>query len=174
MIIGKTPNSLKTIVQALSKILDIVSNAGFSIGVRIVIDAGTEMEEFNRIVGFGSLVLETPLKYNHGPGALVNVAAEATTGATATLDAAGFLAVTSLCCPVEMEAFFNRLLASLGYHVCSKAHVQGLMHWFHCVPHMDFQYVLDVIHNGNPCKYWAKDGETCPALSPECEGKWCR
>jgi len=92
----------------------------------------------------------------------------------ATLDAAGFKEVTARCCPNEVETFFNRLLDSMGYVVCSKRHVQGLMHWFTCVPDMDFQYVLDVIENGNPCKYWAPKGDVCPALSPECQGHWCR
>jgi hypothetical protein len=95
-------------------------------------------------------------------------------GADASLDAAGFKAVTSHCCPEETEAFFNRLLEKNGLQVCSKAHVQGLMHWFSCVPDMDFQYMLDIIANGNPCKYWAAIGATCAKLSPECEGKWCR
>jgi len=96
------------------------------------------------------------------------------TGATASLDAAGFRAVTSLCCPPEMEAFFDRLLNSMGLEVCSKPHVQGLMHWFSCVPDMDFQYMLDVIQNGNPCKYWTSTGTTCPAISDTCAGKFCR
>jgi len=52
-------------------------------------------------------------------------------------------------------------------------HLQGLMHWFSCVPDMDFQYVIDVILNGNPCKYWAPSGETCPALSAQCAGTYC-
>lgn len=99
-------------------------------------------------------------------------------GITASLNAAGFKAVTSLCCPAAMEQFFNRLLASLGLVGCSKPHIQGLMHWFHCVPNMDFQYVLDVIENGNPCKYWARrdplGSDTCPQLSPQCIGHWCR
>jgi hypothetical protein len=73
-----------------------------------------------------------------------------------------------------MEVFFNRLLDKMGYSVCSKQHVQGLMHWFTCVPDMDFQYMIDVIENGNPCKYWSPKGQTCPALSPECAGSWCR
>jgi hypothetical protein len=98
----------------------------------------------------------------------------ATSGATASLDAAGFKDTTSLCCPMETEQFFNRLLESKGFDVCSKPHVQGLMHWFSCVPDMDFQYVLDVINEGNPCKYWAPKGTTCPALSAKCDVKWCR
>lgn len=90
------------------------------------------------------------------------------------LDANGFKEVTSLCCPYKMEAFFNRLLDSKGFFVCSKPHVQGLMHWFACVPDMDFQYVLDVIANGNPCKYWSAKSSTCPILSPECAGHNCQ
>lgn len=100
--------------------------------------------------------------------------APAVDGASASLDAAGFKAVTTLCCPPEMEVFFERLLTSMGLDICSKPHVQGLMHWFSCVPDMDFQYLLDVINNGNPCKYWTASGSTCPALSAECEGTWCR
>lgn len=95
-------------------------------------------------------------------------------GATASLDAAGFKAVTSLCCPTETETFFNRVLGQKDHMVCSKPHVQGLMHWFTCVPDMDFQYMLDVIANGNPCKYWSPKGTECPALSSSCQGEWCR
>jgi len=101
-------------------------------------------------------------------------AAPTMTGTTATLDASGFKQITSLCCPPEMEAFFNRLLASEGFDVCSKPHVQGLMHWFTCVPDMRFQYMTDVVANGNPCKYWTKTGTTCPAVSDQCAGKFCR
>lgn len=93
---------------------------------------------------------------------------------TASLDAAGFKLVTSLCCPTDMETFFNRLLAARNLQVCSKPHIQGLMHWFSCVPDMDFNFLIDIINNGNPCTYWAAIGSTCPALSPECQGKWCR
>jgi hypothetical protein len=95
-------------------------------------------------------------------------------GEDAPLDASGFKAVTSLCCPAEMETFFGRLLASMGLEVCSKPHVQGLMHWFSCVPDMDFQFLIDIINNGNPCLYWASSQASCPVLSAQCEGKWCR
>jgi len=100
--------------------------------------------------------------------------APTSTGAVASLDAPGFKETTELCCPPEMELFFNRLLDSMGLDVCSKPHIQGLMHWFACVPDMDFQYMIDVINNGNPCKYWGPKGETCPALSPACTGTYCR
>lgn len=96
------------------------------------------------------------------------------TGATASLDAKGFKSVTSLCCPAETEQFFNRLLEKMGLVVCSKPHVQGLMHWFSCVPDLNFKYMVDVINNGNPCKYWTLKGTTCPTLSTKCRGQWCR
>jgi len=99
-------------------------------------------------------------------------------GKFAALDARGFLDVTSACCPEQMESFFNRLLDSLGHRACSNAHIQGLMHWFACVPNMDFNYLSEVIANGNqgpqdPCKYWAPKGQACPVLSPKCAGCRC-
>jgi len=101
-------------------------------------------------------------------------APSAASGALVSLDAKGFKEVTSLCCPPEMEVFFNRLLDSLDLDVCSIPHIQGLMHWFSCVPDMDFQYMLDVINKGNPCKYWTPRGDACPSLSPKCAGQYCR
>merc|ERR1711871_1556599 len=44
---------------------------GFEIGREVVIDQGHPTEEVNIIAGFGSLLLATPLKYPHGPGASV-------------------------------------------------------------------------------------------------------
>merc|ERR1719174_320540 len=101
-------------------------------------------------------------------------APSAASGALVSLDAKGFKEATSLCCPAEMEVFFNRLLDSLDLDVCSIPHIQGLMHWFSCVPDMDFQYVLDIISGGNPCKYWTPRGDDCPSLSPKCAGQYCR
>jgi len=95
-------------------------------------------------------------------------------GATAPLNASGFRDVTSLCCPWQVEVFFTRLLDSLGQDLCSKPHVQGLMHWFSCVPDMDFNFMIDVINIGSPCKYWAAKGATCPTLTPKCNRTYCR
>mmetsp|Transcript_162617 Transcript_162617/g.312238 ORF Transcript_162617/g.312238 Transcript_162617/m.312238 type:complete len:207 (-) Transcript_162617:103-723(-) len=85
---------------------------------------------------------------------------------TASLDATGFLVVTSTCCAWKTEVFFTRLLESMDYRICSEPHFQGLMHWFTCVPAMDYQYLLDIIANGNEhgCKFWAKNGDACPAI----------
>lgn len=113
-------------------------------------------------------------KYTAYEKKAILVQAAGVDGASASLDAAGFKTVTSLCCPPEMEVFFGRLLASMSLDSCSKPHIQGLMHWFSCVPDMDFQYMIDVINNGNPCKYWTAAGAACPVLSAECEGTWCR
>lgn len=157
-----------------TKEFHVESNVGFEIGDVIAISSGAPFEEFNKIeiVSFGSLILESLLKFDHDAGASVEVASIA--GAVATLDGNGFKAVTALCCPSETEQFFNRLLDKMGLDVCSKPHVQGSMHWFTCVPDMDFQYVMNTIMYGNPCKYWTRKGTTCPVLSPTCAGNWCR
>jgi len=181
-----------------STILPVASQEGFAIDQEVVLDEGGPNEEYDRISGFGSLIFQYPLQYDHGPGAVIKAVRDEedyiddaeeegnlvfdesgnpvmdASGATASLDAAGFFAVTSLCCPWQMEVFFNRLLDKMGLYGCSKPHIQGLMHWFHCVPDMDFQYIIDVINNGNPCKFWHVKGQECPVLSPACQGRWCR
>lgn len=171
---SKAPNSLKEGATKGATELHVVNNNPFNIGQEIVIDQGTAIEEYNEIVGFGSLLLKTPLMYDHGVGALITPTGA---GAASPLSAAGFKQVTALCCPPEMEVFFMRLLDSMGLQGCSQPHIQGLMHWFTCVPDMGFPYIIDVINN-HPCKYWAKKGEMCEAhmasLSAECVGNWCR
>jgi len=44
----------------------------FSEGDSIVIDPGTEIEETNQILSFGSLVLKDPLQYDHGADAIIS------------------------------------------------------------------------------------------------------
>jgi hypothetical protein len=90
------------------------------------------------------------------------------------VDEHGFKYATSLCNPMWMEKFFTCMLGCAGYDGCSQPHIQGLVHWFTCVPAMDFQYVLDTIYNGRPCKVWTKKGSRCPSLTPECGGHYCR
>jgi len=41
------------------------------VGTRVVIDAGTAMEEDNEVKAFGSIILMRPLKFDHGAGASV-------------------------------------------------------------------------------------------------------
>merc|ERR1719506_3577306 len=38
---------------------------GFKVGQKIIIDEGTDAEEVNGVSGFGSLMLELPLKFGH-------------------------------------------------------------------------------------------------------------
>lgn len=45
----------------------------FEIGYKVVIDKDTEIEEHNEIVGFGSLLLKTPLIYDHQVGASIDL-----------------------------------------------------------------------------------------------------
>lgn len=54
-----------------SQQLQVGSQAGFEIGKEVVIDQGHMTEEVSVIAGFGSLILATPLKFPHGPGATV-------------------------------------------------------------------------------------------------------
>jgi len=142
------------------------------IGQELVLNKGLPGEEVIVIAGFGTVILREPLKHDHAAGS--SFEAPQVDASHAPLTAAGFKAVTSLCCPPEMEVFFLRLLSDMNLQVCSMPHIQGLMHWFSCVPDMDFQYLIDVINNGNPCKYWGNIGEACPPLSEACTGKWCR
>lgn len=58
-------------VSAGDTTLPVVSNTGFKLGSQVKIDEGTDMEEMNIVLDFGSLILKWPLKYDHGPGATV-------------------------------------------------------------------------------------------------------
>jgi hypothetical protein len=148
--------------------IGVSSESCFYIGQELVIAKGLPEEEGIVIAGFGTIILRDPLAKDHAAGSAMQL-----DGSNAPLTAAGFKAVTSLCCPPEMETFFLRLLSDMNLEVCSMPHVQGLMHWFSCVPDMDYQYLIDVINNGNPCKFWGNVGDVCPPLSEACTGKWC-
>jgi len=67
--VGST--TLKTAAKVGDTRLDVVDQAGFQVGQQIVIDAGTAVEEFNVISGFGSILVESPLKFAHAAGAPV-------------------------------------------------------------------------------------------------------
>jgi len=62
-----------TVVEPGEQRLPVESHAGFEVGQEVVIDEGTQVEEVNEVVGFGSLLLKHPLKYHHGVGAAVTV-----------------------------------------------------------------------------------------------------
>jgi hypothetical protein len=48
--------------------LDVASTVGFSVGDSIIINPGGPNEEMNKIIGFGSILLQSPLQYNHFTG----------------------------------------------------------------------------------------------------------
>jgi hypothetical protein len=65
-----------------SQILAVENNQEFAIGDRIIINPGGETEETNIVIGFGSILLQDPLQYNHAAGEIV--AKLITTGLTET------------------------------------------------------------------------------------------
>merc|ERR1719183_3235639 len=88
-------STLKEPIEKGAQVLQVASNSEFAIGQEIILGKGTPMEEFNKIVGFGSLILETPLKFDHDAGGVVETKVAEDTepatlgGATASVDAAG-------------------------------------------------------------------------------------
>merc|ERR1719506_1808428 len=134
--------------------IEVSSQECFYVGQELVIAKGLPQEEAIVIAGFGTIILRDPLTKDHAAGSVMEL-----NGSNAPLTAAGFKAVTALCCPPEMETFFLRILSDMNLQACSMPHIQGLMHWFSCVPDMDYQYLIDVINNGNPCKFWGNIGQ---------------
>lgn len=60
--------------QVGNQILEVANTNGFSVGDDILINPGKANEEVNRITGFGSILLETPLQYDHQAGEIVMTA----------------------------------------------------------------------------------------------------
>ena len=56
-----------------SQVLEVASNNGFSIGDNIIINPGGATEETNTITGFGSLLLQAPLQFDHNGGETVEL-----------------------------------------------------------------------------------------------------
>jgi hypothetical protein len=53
--------------------LFVVSNDGFTIGSKVIIDPGSAYEEENRVANRGSLILQDPLNYTHAAGTIVTM-----------------------------------------------------------------------------------------------------
>lgn len=51
--------------NAGSQILNVLSSDGFTVGDSIIINPGGPNEEINKIVGFGSIQLQSPLQFDH-------------------------------------------------------------------------------------------------------------
>ena len=54
-----------------SQTLEVASTNGFNIGDNIKINPGGPNEETNTIIGFGSMLIQTPLQFDHSAGEIV-------------------------------------------------------------------------------------------------------
>ena len=63
--------TLTTNVSMGSTILEVDSTSGFSLGDFIIINIGGENEEINSILGLGSILLQSPLQFDHLAGELI-------------------------------------------------------------------------------------------------------
>jgi hypothetical protein len=68
----KVTTRMTSSVTAGATKIQVSSIAGFAMGSEIIIDAGMPTEETNRIKGFGSILLEAPLTFDHNVGASVS------------------------------------------------------------------------------------------------------
>jgi hypothetical protein len=76
----------------------VVGNAfDFKIGQQVIIDVGTPVEELNTIAAFGSLILQSPLKFDHDAGASVTNNGEDILQATSCTCAGGIAAIGAAC-----------------------------------------------------------------------------
>jgi hypothetical protein len=53
-------------------------------------------------------------------------------GSTASLDQTGYKALASICCPLEMSVFAQRLVNHLGFVVCNDGSLEGIVAWYYC------------------------------------------
>lgn len=65
---------LSAAVNPGTKILMVEDQASFTVGAQVMIDEGTDRAEINKIVGFGSMIMETPLVFPHDVGCNVTMA----------------------------------------------------------------------------------------------------
>jgi hypothetical protein len=91
--------SLTNDVKVGATILPIKNSSAFQVGRQVLIDVGTAQQEANTIIKFGSIVLKTPLKYPHGPGAIIDMpgAAQSSTQMTVMLVLC-IVVLPVLCC----------------------------------------------------------------------------
>lgn len=68
---GYATTTLIANASALNQTIEVSTTEGFSIGDNILINPGGVTQETNKIIGFGSILLELPLQYDHQIGELV-------------------------------------------------------------------------------------------------------
>jgi len=70
--------------------------------------------------------------------------ADSEAGSDASLDEAGYAAVSKRCCHKEMEPFVRRQIDAMGFKICDEGALQGFLHWFDC---SSASSVHDPFHN---------------------------
>jgi len=67
-------SAMSEAVSAGATVLQVGSTTGFEVGREVLIDAeNPSKQEVNVVTGFGSLILETPLLYDHAAGASITM-----------------------------------------------------------------------------------------------------
>lgn len=84
-VVGKTGYTTLTAPAYAGQIsLPVADHAGFAVGDKIIIEPSTSRQEAAVVSGYGSLVISTPLHYNHPAGASVFSVTTTTPGVTVT------------------------------------------------------------------------------------------
>ncbi len=65
---GYATTTLIANIPASSQLLEVATIEGFFVGNNVLINPGGTNEEINKIIGFGSILLETPLVFDHQAG----------------------------------------------------------------------------------------------------------
>lgn len=91
-------------------------------------------------------------------------------GATADLDSAGYSAIATLCCPTEMAMFAERVINHIGFVVCNKGSLAGLVAWYHC--HNQTRSFAELVEEitaaaSGDCA-WVGTESQCPTMSNNC------
>jgi len=93
-----------------------------------------------------------------------------TSGSTASLDQAGYEAISQCCCPLEMSVYAERLITHFGFKVCNEGSLQGLVAWYYCKNQSrTFQELADESMNAadGDCA-WVGTESSCPVQSKNC------
>lgn len=96
-------------------------------------------------------------------------------GNNATFDDAGYQAVASLCCNLQMEIYIRRMITNQGLELCNEYGLLGLLPWYTCDNGVqNYAALADNLMRSvppDPCAFVAPNG-TCPSsVAPHCSGK---
>jgi len=127
------------------------SHDGFTRGDAIIIDAGKPNEEDNRIASFGSIILETPLIYDHSAGATVATIIQVQT----------FLAHTA-----EASSTFLQVQSISGFWVGDTITITGLYTETHEISKFFVDGSTYFIYVREPLKYTHVEGSTVTTKRP--------